>query len=111
MANIFAKISGRSVRSVPLPEWLFLKAGLMLGQDFGFDAFSIIQAMFNNRQMQLNRFDIPTTDVVKRLTGREAEGFETITWHHFNKSPCQIRSFSTGRSHTIREKHSWGCYR
>lgn len=94
MAAIFAKVSGRSVRVVPSPAWLFLKAGTLLGQDFGFDAFSIIQATFYNRQMQLNRFDMPPTDVVKRLTGREAEDFETITRQYFDKSPYRVRSVS-----------------
>lgn len=94
MASIFAQVSGRSVRVVPSPEWLFLKAGMMFGKQFGFDAFSIVQAMFYNRQMALNRFDIAPTDVVRRLTGREPEDFLTITRQYFDKSPYRIRSFS-----------------
>lgn len=95
MAAIFAKVSGRSVRVVPLLKWLFLKAGIRFGQKFGFDAFSIVQAMLYNRQMQLNRFDMAPTDVVKRLTGREPEDFETITRQYFDKSPYRVRHFSS----------------
>ncbi|GAB3740313.1 NmrA family NAD(P)-binding protein [Spirosoma lituiforme] len=94
MAIIFSEVSGRNVRVVPSPEWLFLRAGMMLGADFGFDTFSIVQATFYNRQMALNRFDISPTDVVKRLTGREPEDFLTITHQCFDKSPYRVRNFS-----------------
>lgn len=94
MASIFGDVSGRSVRVVPSPEWLFLRAGMMLGGEYGFDAFSIVQATFYNRQMALNRFDIAPTDVVKRLTGREPEDFLTITRQYFAKSPYRVRSLS-----------------
>lgn len=96
MAAIFfsVSVSGRSVRVVASPEWLFLKAGMMLGQEFGFDAFSVIQGTFYNRQMHLNRFDIAPTDVVKRLTGREPEDFTTITRQYFDKSPYRVQRSS-----------------
>ena len=94
MAAIFSKVSGRTVRLVNSPDWLFLKAGLMLGREFGFDAFAIVQGNFYNRQMRMNRFDIEPTDVVKKLTGREPEDFETITRDYFNQSPYKIHSFT-----------------
>lgn len=94
MAAIFSKVSGRKIKILNAPEWLFLKAGMMLGKELGYDSYTIIQAAFYNRQMQMNRFDIEPTDVVKRLTGREAEDFETITHSYFDSSPYKKRSFS-----------------
>ncbi len=95
IAAIFSKVSGRKVWVVPSPDWLFLKAGMMMGAELGFDAFSIVQASFYNKQMQLNRFDIEPTDVVKKLTGREPEDFETITREYFANSPYRVRTFSS----------------
>ena len=92
MAATFSNVSGRTVRVVNTPDWLFLKAGMMLGSDFGFDPFAIVQGSFYNRQMRLNRFDIAPTDVVKHLTGREPDNFETITREYFDRSPYRERS-------------------
>jgi NAD(P)H dehydrogenase (quinone) len=95
MVNIFSKIRGKKVRKVNIPDWLFFKAGIMTGLDFGFDKFAIVQATFYNRQMQINRFDIEPTDIVKKLTGREPEDFETITRQYFDNSPFKRRTFYT----------------
>jgi len=95
MAAVFSRIRGRKVRLLPLPDQLFLKAGFMTGEEFGYDAFSIVQANCYNRQFRLNRFDVggPTT-VVKELTGREPEDFETIARRFIEQSPYRQRSFS-----------------
>jgi len=93
VAAIFSKVSRRKVWIINIPEWLFLKAGLMSGKEFGFDVFAIVQATFYNKQMQINRFDIQPTNVVKFLTGREPENFETITKNYFNNSPYKKRNF------------------
>ncbi|KOY84427.1 NmrA family transcriptional regulator [bacterium 336/3] len=95
MVNIFSKVSGRKVTKVNIPDWLFFKAGIMSGMNFGFDKFAIIQSTFYNKQMQINRFDIEPTDIVKKLTGREPEDFETITRQYFDNSPFKYRTFST----------------
>jgi len=92
MASIYSKVRGRKVRLIKSPEWLFLKAGFMLGKEFGFDAFAIVQANIYNRQLKMNRFDIEPTGVVKELTGREPEDFETITRRYFDNSPYKKRS-------------------
>jgi len=92
MASIFSKVRGSKVRLIESPEWLFLKAGFMLGKEFGFDAFAIVQANLYNRQLKMNRFDIEPTGVVKELTGREPEDFETITRRYFDESPYKKRS-------------------
>lgn len=95
VAEIMAKVSGRSIRIVNSPDWLFLKAGIMMGNELGYDAFTIVQANFYNKQMRMNRFDIEPTDVVKRVTGREPEDFETITRQYFNNSPYKKRSLTS----------------
>jgi uncharacterized protein YbjT (DUF2867 family) len=94
MAAIFRKVSGRKIVKINVPAWLFFKAGIMLGKLMGYDSYAIVQAMFYNKQMQLNRFDIAPTDIVKKLTGREPQDFETITRQYFDNSPHQHRSFS-----------------
>jgi NAD(P)H dehydrogenase (quinone) len=95
MVKIYSKVRGKKVIKVNIPDWLFLKAGIMSGLDFGFDKFAIIQATFYNRQMQMNRFDIEPTDIVKKLTGREPENFETITREYFDNSTFKRRTFFT----------------
>lgn len=93
MVEIFQKVSGRKIKKINAPSWMFLKAGIMLGKKMGYDSYTIIQALFYNKQMELNRFDIEPTDIVKRLTGREAEDFETITRSYFENSPFKKRTF------------------
>ena len=95
MAEIFSKVRGRKVMKVNIPDWLFFKAGIMSGMDFGFDKFAIVQSTFYNRQMQMGRFDIEPTDIVKKLTGREPEDFETITKQYFDNSSFKRQTFST----------------
>jgi uncharacterized protein YbjT (DUF2867 family) len=102
IAEIFTKVGGRKIIKVNAPSWLFLKAGIMLGKKMGFDSYSIIQALFYNKQMQMKRFDIEPTGVVKRLTGKEPEGFETITRNYFDNSPYQKRSFSNWLSAMVK---------
>jgi NAD(P)H dehydrogenase (quinone) len=95
MVAIYSKVRGKKVIKVNIPNWLFLKAGIMTGKEFGFDEYGIVQASFYNKQMQMNRFDIEPTTVVKDLTGNEPEDFETITRQYFNNSPYKTRSFSS----------------
>ena len=87
MVAIFSKVRGEKVIKIDIPDWLFFKAGIMSGLDFGFDTFAIVQSTFYNKQMQLNRFDIEPTNVVKELTGSEPEDFELITRQYFENSP------------------------
>lgn len=95
MVEVFSKVRGKKVIKIDIPGWLFFKAGIMTGTDFGFDKFAIVQATFYNRQMQMNRFDIQPTGIVKELTGREPEDFETITRQYFDSSSFKKRSFSS----------------
>lgn len=95
IAAVFSKVTGRTIRKINIPDWLFFKAAIMSGKDFGFDRYAAVQAIFYNKHMQSNRFDIPPTDVVKMLTGRDPEDFETITRQYFERSPYASRNFRT----------------
>ena len=102
IVKIFRKVSGRKIIKINAPAWLFFKAGIMLGKKMGFDSYTIIQALFYNKQMEMNRFDIEPTDVVKQLTERDPEEFETITKSYFENSPYKNRTFSTWLSAFIK---------
>lgn len=95
IANIFSKVKGSKVWMFNIPNWLFLKAGMMSGKEYGFDQFAIIQGSLYNKQMQLNRFDIAPTNVVRELTGREPEDFETITREYFARSKYSKRTMGS----------------
>ncbi len=92
IVHIFSEVRGRKVRLVNIPDWLFIKSGLMIGKEYGFDTYAVVQATFYNKQMQMNRFDIQPTDIVKKLTGREPENFETITTEYFSNSKYKKRN-------------------
>jgi len=95
MAAVYSKVIGGKVRVLPVPEWLFIKAVLSADRNFGYDAFVAVSTVFDNRQFRLNRFaEGAPTDVVKRLTGREPESFETIVRAFINDSPYGRQSFS-----------------
>lgn len=95
IATTFSKVTGRKIAVVDSPDWLFFKAAMTLRREFGFDTFTVVQADLYNRQMRMNRFDIQPTDVVRQLTGREPEDFETITRQYFDHSPYRERSFGS----------------
>ena len=95
MVEIFSKVSGKRVIKIDIPDWLYFKAGIMGGLDFGFDKFAIVQSLFYNKQMQINRFDIEPTEVVQTLTGREPEDFETITKEYFENSNFKKVTFAS----------------
>ena len=96
MAKTISKVSGRKVRYVNIPEWMFLKSAFSVGKEFGFDAFTSAQARHYNREYRENKFDAEgTTDVVKLITGKEPEDFETIIRRYVVNSPYAKRGFST----------------
>ena len=94
MTAVFAKVRGKQVMRINIPEWLFVKAGIMFGKEFGFDAFTISQGRLYNKQFQLNRFDAGgVTDVVKELTGKQPDDFETIVKRYVEKASFRERNF------------------
>lgn len=94
MAKIFSRVVGRKVRYMHIPEWMFLKAAFMFAKDFGLDAFAISQIRLYMKEYQLNRFDVGgATNVVKELTGKDPDDFETIVRSYVEKAPFRKRNF------------------
>jgi hypothetical protein len=75
MANAFGRAVGRSVKVVPTPSWLFMKAARMIG--YPIDLFSGIRYYIDDHKHGAFELGAPTTDVFD-VTGRPAEDFETI---------------------------------
>ena len=75
MAKAIGRAVGRSVRFVPTPTWLFMKAARMA--DFPIDLFSGIRYYIEDYERGAFELGAPTTDVLD-VTGRPAEDFETI---------------------------------
>lgn len=95
MANVFSKVVGHRVRYVNIPEWIFLKAAFMFANEFGLDEFSISQVRHYIKEYQTNKFDQGgITGIVKELTGKDPDDFETIVRSYVNKSLYKQRSFS-----------------
>ncbi len=94
IVETFSKVKGKKVWMVDIPEWMYFKSGMQIGKEYGFDTFAVVQGAFYNKAMKLNHFDMEPTDVVKELTGREPEDFETITKAYFSKSRYKERNFN-----------------
>jgi uncharacterized protein YbjT (DUF2867 family) len=75
MANAIGRAVGRSVRVVPTPAWMFLKAARMFGMPI--DILSGVRFYIDDHRRGAFEVGAPTTDVLD-VTGRPAEDFETI---------------------------------
>jgi len=75
MAKAIGRAVGRSVRVVPTPAWLFMKAARMA--DMSIDVMSNVRYYFDDHKHGAFELGAPTTDVLE-VTGRPPEGFETI---------------------------------
>src|ERR1700736_1021188 len=75
MAKAIGRAVGRSVRVVPTPAWLFMKAARMSG--YPIDVFSGIRYYIDDHKRGAFELGAPTTDVLD-VTGRPAEAFETL---------------------------------
>ena len=95
MAAIYSKVAGRKVRVMEVSDSLFIKAVRASAAEFGYDNFVAVQTVLYNHELRKNRFaESAPTDVVKFLTGREPEDFETIVRQHFAASPYQERNLA-----------------
>lgn len=93
MASIFSKVVGRKVRYIYIPEWMFLKAAFMFAKDFRLDEFAISQIRHYMKEYQANKFDIGgATNIVKAVTGKDPDDFETIVKNYVNNSPYKKHS-------------------
>ncbi len=98
----FSKVLGKRILMFDIPNWMYLKSGMQIGKEYGFDKFAVVQGAIYNREMQLHHFDITPTNVVKELTGREPEDFETIARAYFSKSKYNEASFQKRRNAFVR---------
>ncbi|MFL6603677.1 MAG: NmrA family NAD(P)-binding protein [Steroidobacteraceae bacterium] len=75
MAHAIGRAVGRTVRVVPTPGWLFMKAARLGGHPI--DVFSGVRYYIEDHRRGAFEFGAPTNDVLE-VTGRPAEDFETI---------------------------------
>ena len=94
MVAVYSKVSGRKVAVMPIPDSIFLKAVIGASAQFGYaDNFLAVHTVLYVQEFRKNRFGEPN-NVVKELTGREPEDFETIVKQILSSSPYGKRSFS-----------------
>jgi uncharacterized protein YbjT (DUF2867 family) len=89
MAKVIGRAVGRSVRVLPTPTWLFMKAVRMSG--FPIDVFSGVRYYIDDHKRGAFELGAPTTDVLD-VTGRPAEDFETIA-RRYAALPRNQRTF------------------
>jgi NAD(P)H dehydrogenase (quinone) len=75
MAKAIGRAIGRSVKAVPTPVWLFMKAARLFGMPI--DTASNIRYYIDDHKRGAFELGAPTTDVLD-VTGRPPEDFETI---------------------------------
>src|SRR5215469_13838653 len=90
MAKAIGRAVGRSVRVVPTPTWLFMKAARNFGMPI--DLMSNVRYYIDDHKRGAFELGAPTTDVLD-VTGRRAEDFETIA-HRYAALPHNRRSFA-----------------
>lgn len=86
MAKAIGRAVGRSVRVVPTPTWLFMKAARMYG--ISIDTLSNVRYYIEDHRRGAFELGAPTTDVLD-MTGRPAEDFETIARRYAALAPNQ----------------------
>jgi NAD(P)H dehydrogenase (quinone) len=89
MAQAIGRAVGRSVRVVPTPAWLFMKAARMAGMSI--DLMSNVRYYIDDHKRAAFELSAPTTDVLD-VTGRPAEDFETIA-RRYAALPQNRRTF------------------
>jgi NAD(P)H dehydrogenase (quinone) len=88
MAKAIGRAVGRSVRVVPTPTWLFIKAARMGGLPI--DLISGVRYYIDDHKRGAFELGAPTTDVLD-VTGQPAEDFETIA-HRYAALPSNRRT-------------------
>ncbi len=91
MAAALAKVTGRRVRAVDLPFWMFSKVARRQGAD-PFQ-ISILRRYMEDMKNGAFAFEGGVTDTVEALTGTRAESFET-TAARYAALPLARRSFA-----------------
>lgn len=89
MASAIGRVVGRSIRVLPTPAWLFMKAARLDG--YPIDVFSGIRYYIEDHRRGAFEVGAPTTDVLD-VTGRPPEDFETIA-RRYAALPHNQRTF------------------
>ena len=89
IAKAIGRAVGRSVKALPTPAWLFMKAARMSG--YPIEVFSGVRYYINDHKRGAFELGAPTTDVLD-VTGRPAEDFETIA-RRYAELPHNRRTF------------------
>lgn len=93
LAEILGRVLGRRVRYIDAPTGLFSK----VARGMGLSEFGIAQYGQYVRDYRRGAFAVGApTNVVRRLTGREPESFETIARRYVASMPGARRSLGTG---------------
>lgn len=90
MAAIMGKVLGRKVKYQNIPEWMMMKALISRG----FPASMVAQLAIYAEEYRRGTFAINApNNVVRDLTGQEAEDFETITRRVVAERPEALQTF------------------
>lgn len=89
MANAIGRAIGRSVKVVPTPTWLFMKAARITGVPV--DQISNLRYYVEDHKQGVFELGAPTRDVLD-VTDRPAEDFETIA-RRYAAQPQNQRTF------------------
>src|SRR5262249_11812197 len=92
IANAIGRAVGRSVRVVPRPTWMFMKAARMGGMPI--ELISGVRYYIDDHRRGAFELGAPTTDVLD-VTGQPAEDFETIA-RRYAAQPANRRTFVNG---------------
>ena len=99
MTVVYSKVVAHRVKLMPASDKMFMKAVMAAAKEFGYDEFVAVQTAFYMQELRKNRFGEPN-NVVKELTGREPEDFETIVRQFIAESPYGKKSFA-GKLHAM----------
>ena len=89
MMESFSRVLGRKVKAMPMPMFLFHKAIIQMG----FPSYLLSQLKLYLDDFQNNVFDYEPTDVVSKLTGRDAEDFDVTARRYFEQDNLMRKSF------------------
>jgi NAD(P)H dehydrogenase (quinone) len=92
MADAIGRAVGRSIRVLPTPTWLFMKAARLDG--FPIEVFSGVRYYIEDHRRGAFELGAPTNDVLE-VTGRPAEDFETIA-RRYAALPHNRRTLGNG---------------
>lgn len=90
MMESFGRVLGREVKQMPMPMFLFHKAIIQMG----FPPYLLSQLKLYLNDFQNNVFDYEPTDVVYRLTGRNAEDFDVTARRYFEQDNLMRKTFA-----------------